>query len=71
MARKVSRIKLNGRAVDAEVIYPRLVAIEARKPDGQLYRHDFKPGTTVLGLPDGSILCRGRRRLWKVFTDGR
>lgn len=47
------------------VIYPTLEAIEARKPNGQLYRHDFKTKPAVIGESDGSLwIPRKTARLW-------
>lgn len=51
----------------ATQVYPRLKAIEAYKPDGKLYRHDFrKPGPRVLGTKSGSLRIPKRdARLWE------
>lgn len=53
-------------------IYGRILAIEARKGPQSNYpnenfRHDFKPGAKIFGLPDGSILIKGKKKLWNEF----
>ena len=49
----------------SKIIYPNVVAIEARKPGGQLYRHDFEGNAPVIGLADGSVLIlRTGKPLW-------
>ncbi len=57
------------------VIYDNLLAIEAEKGDDslwpqELFRHDFKKSkgqAYVLGLPDGSLLITGDKKLWEMF----
>ncbi len=56
----------------AKEIYGRIMAIEAQKGPGSNYpneyfRHDFKRGSKIYGLPDGSILIKGKKKLWKNF----
>jgi len=53
-------------------IYDNILAIEAKKGKNSLwpnekFRHDFKGGATVDGLPDGSLHIRSKKgkRLWK------
>jgi len=54
-------------------IYDNIEAIEARKGTDSLwpnekFRHDFKgKHAAVYGLPDGSLLIKGKKRLWKKF----
>jgi hypothetical protein len=61
-------------------IYPRIMAIEARKRPGHdnctaqcernrhLFRHKFTTASPIVGLPDGSILIPSNgRRLWGMF----
>lgn len=51
--------------VEAVVVYPELVVIAARKPDGHVYEHKFRKGTRVLGLEDGSLFIPANgRKLW-------
>lgn len=53
-----------GRKTKVVEIYPNVVEIQAVKHDGNLYQHDFDGDEKIYGLPDGSLLIRGRRRLW-------
>jgi hypothetical protein len=56
-------------------IYDNIIAIEARKGNdslwtGENFRHEFKTSkgkASVYGLRDGSILIKGKKRLWKNF----
>lgn len=53
-------------------IYGRIMAIEAQKGarsnyPNEYFRHDFKKGSKIYGLPDGSILIKGKKKLWKEF----
>ncbi len=55
-------------------IYDTILAIEAKKGKysnwpGEKFRHDFKTntGAKIYGLPDGSLLIKGKKRLWKKF----
>jgi len=57
-----------------KVIYDNVLAIEAQKGSEshfpkEKFRHDFKGETKarVIGLPDGSLLIKGKKRLWKEF----
>lgn len=57
-------------------IYDNILSIEAEKGNdslwpGELFRHDFKAKkgkAAIYGLPDGSILIKGNKRLWKRFN---
>ncbi len=57
-------------------IYDNVLAIEAQKGHssmwpGEEFRHDFKKSkgkACVYGLPDGSLLIKGKKRLWKNFN---
>lgn len=57
----------------ATEVYRDIIEIRARKKDGRLYKHNFQPGSTIFGLPDGSILVKSRKgkKLWKDFPKGR
>jgi len=53
-------------------IYGKIIAIEAQKGlnstfPKENFRHEFKPGSKIFGLPDGSILIKGKKKLWKKF----
>ena len=56
------------------VIYDNIKAIEAEKGSdslfpGELFRHDFtKTKAKVIGMPDGSLVIKGNRRLHKRFN---
>ena len=57
-----------------ERIYENALAIEAEKGKdslwpGEKFRHDFKKGAIIEGMPDGSIRIKHRKgkRLWKKF----
>jgi len=60
----------------ARKIYDDVLAVEARKGrgslfPGELFRHDFKSKkgkASIYGLPDGSLLIKGRKKLWKEFN---
>lgn len=61
--------KNNGKSVAnpkrGVMIYPRVVAIYAEKPNGKRYRHEMESIVPILGLPDGSLLIPAKgRRLW-------
>lgn len=56
-------------------IYDRIHAIEAQKGKdsnfpGEDFRHDFKGGATIEGMPDGSLRVKSKtgKRLWKEFN---
>ncbi len=49
------------------MVYPEVETIFARKPDGQLYRHDFKSSAPLIGEPDGSLRIPGRPKKWAVI----
>jgi len=56
----------------ATEIYGKILAIEAQKGPNSTFpkenfRHEFKPGSKIFGLPDGSILIKGKKKLWKKF----
>lgn len=70
---KGDKLKKNPPAPAVE-IYDTILAIEAQKGNGSLwpkekFRHDFekKSNAKVYGLPDGSLLIKSRKRLWKNF----
>lgn len=60
------------------IIYDDIEAIEAQKGSsvnvnrwkGEHFRHKFKRGSAVIGLPDGSILIKNKKnkKLWKTFN---
>lgn len=60
------------------LIYDRITAIEAIKGKGSLwpdepFRHDFKKGGKIFGLPNGDLLVKkdaGDKKLWKNFMYG-
>lgn len=69
---KRKRISNNPSVKGATEIYSNIMAIEAKKGSHSNYpnehfRHDFKPGSKIYGLPDGSILIKGKKKLWKNF----
>jgi len=54
------------------VIYSHVTRIEAIKGAGSMYNgdrfyHDFEDGAKAYGLPDGSILIKGRKPLWDMI----
>jgi hypothetical protein len=56
------------------VIYSDIIEIRAKKGKdsiypGQFFKHTFKPGSEIVGNPDGSITIRNKKgkRLWKEF----
>lgn len=55
-------------------IYDDILEIRARKGKnslwpGEYFKHKFtKRGSKIYGLPDGSLLVKGKHRLWKEFT---
>ncbi len=56
----------------AKEIYGRIMAIEAQKGSksnypNEYFRHDFKKGSKIYGLRDGSILIKGKKKLWDQF----
>jgi len=58
--------------VGATEIYGKIIAIEAQKGPNSTFpkenfRHEFKPGSKIFGLPDGSVLIKGNKKLWKKF----
>jgi hypothetical protein len=68
--------KLKSNPPDGAVkIYDNILAIEAEKGydsmwPNEKFRHDFKQDkgkAFVFGLPDGSLLIKGNKRLWKEF----
>ena len=74
---KLPRQKHANPAPSPEVvkIYDNITAIEARKGHdsfcpGEIFRHDFKRSrgkASIYGLPDGSLLIKGKKKLWKNF----
>jgi hypothetical protein len=61
---------------NAVKIYDNILAIEAKKGKDSLFpnenfRHDFskiKGKASVYGMPDGSLVIKGKKRLWKRFN---
>lgn len=76
-ANEASRLGINPkrrRRNPPTVIYENIEAIDAEKGDDSLwpkekFRHEFKRGTQVLGMKDGSILIKSKKgkKLWKEF----
>jgi len=71
---KKSKPKLTTNKPKLVLIYDNILAIEAQKgadssfPD-EKFRHDFRgKNAAVYGLPDGSLIIKGKKRLWKNFT---
>lgn len=60
-------------AIQGTKIYDRIEAIEAKKGKdslwpGEDFRHDFKDGGEIIGLPNGDLLIKKKKkRLWKNF----
>lgn len=60
---------------ESKVVYDKVLAIEARKGrksnwPGENFRHDFKHGGKIVGLPSGDLLIKrgkSKRKLWKKF----
>lgn len=57
---------------EAKEIYGDILAIEAQKGKGSLFpnekfRHKFQKGSKIYALPDGSVLIKGKKKLWKEF----
>lgn len=73
--RKTTKPRLRRNPVDRPIeIYGDILAIEAIKGNKSLwpnekFRHDFKSGSKIYGLPDGSILIKSTngKKLWKMF----
>lgn len=79
--RKKGLIAANPRSsvpADAVEIYDDILAIEATKGKKSLwpneeFRHDFseeKGKAKIYGLSDGSLLIKGKKRLWNIFDYG-
>ncbi len=54
-------------------VYDRVLAIEAKKGrrslwPNELFRHDFKAPAAIYGMPDGSLMIRGQKNLWREFN---
>lgn len=67
-------------AVPVELIYGRVLRVEAKKTQqhrcdpgckksNHCYYHDFETGTDVqaIGMSDGSVLLVGNKPIWKMF----
>ena len=71
--RHYRRLRLRRNPAVGTEIYDRITAIEATKGDGSLwprepFRHDFKDGGKIIGLPNGDLLIKRRsKKLWKDF----
>lgn len=71
--KRIDRLLRNPPTRGGTVIYDRIEAIEAKKGRssprwaGEKFRHKFKPGAKVIGMPDGSLVIKGPKRLWKKF----
>ena len=71
---KYAGIRRRNPPVGAVEIYDTIEAIEASKSINSnfpldKFRHDFKgsTGAKVFGLKDGSLLIKGKKRLWKTI----
>ncbi len=59
----------------AKKIYDDILEIRAKKGEeslwpGELFKHKFEPRkgkASIYGMPDGSLLVKGKKRLWKEF----
>lgn len=69
-----SRLELKDNPVEGTKIYDKIQAIEAQKGKDSLwpkenFRHDFKEGGEIIGLPNGDLLVKkNKKRLWKHFN---
>ena len=75
--RSEGAFKKNPPRSSGTVIYDRITAIEATKGKKSLwpeedFRHDFKDGGQVVGLPNGDLLIKKTKgkKLWKNFEYG-